>query len=223
MPKKLVNLVLLLVLATVLNACSAINCEECTESDIRKLDKIGSGDYAAYKRFMKKHPDPEFICIVLNSGINAVSPSTKSEVVGSGNLKIIKDFFTYDLSQKMKNEILESFWGDDEDELVRFLIEQGARLERYNYCAESFLPGLKQLHKLGYDMNYVDPETGRNIFLDYSKMGYEKDNFKGGDCAVECLKYLESIGVDTNIKDAEGKTALEIASDSTIIEYLKSI
>jgi ankyrin repeat protein len=54
-------------------------------------------------------------------------------------------------------------------------------------------------------------------------MGYEMDNFKDGDCAVECLKYLKSIGVDTKLKDAEGKTAIEIASDSTIIAYLKSI
>ena len=223
MPNKFFNFALLFVITATLAACSAVTCEECTEKTISELRKIGSGDYVTYKRFMKEHSDPAYKCRITNSIIDLQVLSVDTEVIASGNIKIIKDYFTYDLSQETKNEFLEGYWGDDEDELIRFLIKQGAKMERYNFCDDSFLPGLKKLNKLGYDMNYVDPETGRNIFLDYCTMGYEKDNFQGGDCAVECLKYLKSIGVDTKLKNAEGKTAIEIASDSTIIAYLKSI
>ena len=206
-----------------MSSCSLVDCKECQANIPEELSKIGEGDFKEYKRFMQKHPDPEFICCVRNRGINSVNYSTRSYVLGCEDLEIIKDFFGYSLSQDTKDEFLNSYWTSSKDNIIQFLIDEGAKLERSNYCDSSFLPSLKKMNKLGYDMNYVNPKTGRNLFLDYSMMGYENKKFKGGALAVECLKYLKSIGVDTKLKDAEGKTALEIASDSTIIAYLKSI
>ena len=218
-----IALVLITLLGKILFSCEVLDCEECKNGIPEELEKIGSGDFGAYKRFMKKHPDPYYKCCYKNSIINAETHSTKANVRGSGSLEIIKDFFTYDLSQSTKNEFLNGYWRGTQDDITKFLIDNGAKLDSRSYCDSTFLPGLKNLHKLGYDMNYVEPISGRNLFLDFSAMGYENEDFKDSDCAIECLKYLKSIGADTQLKDADGKTALEIASDPKIISYLKSI
>ncbi len=204
-------------------SCEVVNCEECSNDVREEMKEIGSGNVAVYKSFMKKHPDPEYKCCDKNSIINAITYSTETYVQSSGNLEIIKDFFTYNLSQDTKNDFLRGYWGGSTHDITKFLIDQGAKLESYNYCDSSFLPDLKNLHRLGYDMNYIDPKSGRNLFLDFSAIGYEKEVFKDGECAIECLKYLKSIGVDTQIKDSDGKTAIEIASDPKIIDYLKTL
>ncbi|MEN9326659.1 MAG: hypothetical protein RI943_1080 [Bacteroidota bacterium] len=207
-----------------ISSCKLATCEECSEYTKEELRKIGEGDVYTYKSFMKKHPDPYYSCCNRNSIVNSVNHRLENYVIGSNNLEIIKDFFKYDLSQTTKNEFLHSYWTDTTAvEITRFLIENNAKLHYYNFCDSSLLLGLKSLHKFGYDMNYIDPKTGRNLFLDYSAIGYEKEVFKDGECAVECLKYLKSIGVDTKLKDVNGKTALELASDPIIIDYLKGI
>ncbi len=206
-----------------MSSCKLATCAECSDHTKEEMSKIGDGDFSTYKSFMKKHPDPYYSCCNRNSIVNSVTHRLENYVIGSNNLEIIKDFFTYNLSQTTKNEFLHSYWTDTTVEITRFLIENTAKLHYYNFCDSSLLHGLKSLHTLGYDMNYVDPKSGRNLFLDFSAIGYEKEVFKDGECAVECLKYLKSIGVDSKLKDADGKTALELASDPIIIDYLKGL
>jgi|GEM_PF-6191446 len=212
-----------LILVSFVYSCSITECEECDKNVPEEIEKISDGDFAAYKRFMQKHPDPEFNCCILNSGINSVNYNTIGHVQASQSLEITRDFFNYDLSQDTKNEFLSGYWGSNMDNITKFLIKNDAKLVVPSFIDSTFYPRLKKMKELGYDMNYSDPETGRNLFLDFSAMGYENKKFKDGEYAIECLKYLKSIGVDTKLKDANGKTALEIASDQKIIEYLKSI
>lgn len=207
-----------------ISSCKLATCEECSEDTKEELRKIGDGDISTYKSFMKKHSDPYYSCCNRNSIINSVIYSLDNFVIGSDNLEIITDFFSYNLSQKTKNDFLMGYCFGSNDEVTRFLIEQGCKLKYPASCDSSNLSVLKKLHKFGYDMNYIDPKYGTNLFLDYSAIGYGNALEDGeGECAVECLKYLKSIGVDTKLKDADGKTALELASDPIIIDYLKGI
>lgn len=219
-----VTAAIMLILGCVVSSCKLTGCEECTIEIDQELDKIRQGDFAAYKNFMQKHPDPEYKCCVTNSVINSEVHKLKNAVRSSLDIEIITDFFSYNLSQDTKNDFLNVYWtGSKHEEITRFLINQGCKIKYTNYCDSTFLEGLKKINKLGYDMNYIDPKYGTNLFLDFSAIGYEQKVFKDGECAVECLKYLKSIGVDTKLKDADGKTALELASDPIIIDYLKGI
>lgn len=217
------KLFLILVLGGFVSSCAIIECEECDKNVPKEIEKISEGDFAAYKRFMQKHPDPEFSCCIRNSVINSVNYNTIGHVRASENLEITKDFFNYELSQDTKNEFLSGYWRNNRDKITKFLIKNDAKLVVPSFIDSTFCPGLKKMKLLGYDMNHIDPKSGRNLFLDFSAMGYENKKFKGGEQAIECLNYLKSIGADTKLKDAKGKTALEIASDPKIIEYLKTL
>lgn len=221
---KVAVVALAIVHGCVVSSCRFVGCEECTEETKEELRKISDGDVSTYKRFMQKHKDPYYSCCNRNSIIDGVTYSLENYVRGSDYLEIITDYFKYDLSQKTKNDFMHLYWkGSEYEDITRFLIAQGCKVEYPSYCDSSFLEGLKKLHKLGYDMNHIDPNSGRNLFLQFSAIGYEQKEFRHGACAVECLKYLQSIGVDTKLKDIDGKTALELASDPVIIEYLKGI
>lgn len=80
---------------------------------------------------------------------------------------------------------------------------------------------MKKLKKYGYNLDYIDPNTGNNLFLDYSMC--EPRNSKEREMVFAYLKYLHSIGVNEKLKNFKGKSAVELARDSLVREYIKAL
>lgn len=51
----------------------------------------------------------------------------------------------------------------------------------------------------------------------------ETRNSSERDIVFEYLKYLHSLGIDIKLKNFKGKSAVDLARDSQIREYLKTL
>lgn len=203
-------------------SCSQIMCESCTEDQIKSLELISNGDYNAYRKFMDKYDDPDFSCCEDRSGtiIDRTELALSSYVQPSNSLAIIKDYFKYERSQDEKNYFLDGYVDREGDDIIRFLIKEGAKIESV-FATQFTVEGLKKLKRNGYDFDYIDPNTGNNLFLDYCMS--EPRNSKERENVIECLTYLRSLGVDIKLKNFKGKSAIDLAKDSLIRDYLKTL
>ena len=204
-------------------SCSQIQCETCTKYELKALESIVNGNYFAYRKFMRKYKDPNFSCCEENRGfIRRLHLDLRDYVKSSSSLPIIKDYFKYELSQKVKDNFLTSYLEDDNEEILKFLIKQNCKI--LGDCAWADILSfdeLKKLNKNGYDFSYIDSSTGNNLFLDFCKS--EPRNSKERKNVIECLIYLHSLGIDIKLKNFEGKSALDLARDSLIRDYLKTL
>jgi hypothetical protein len=204
-------------------SCSQIQCETCTEYQLKAFESIDNGNYCAYRKFMRKYKDPNFSCCEENRGfIRRLHLDLRDYVKSSHSLPIIKDYFKYELSQKVKDNFLTSYLEDDNEEILKFLIKKNGKiLGDAAWINILNLDELKKLNKNGYDFGYIDPSTGNNLFLDFCKS--EPRNSKERKNVIECLTYLHSLGIDIKLKNSEGKSALDLARDSLIRDYLKTL
>jgi hypothetical protein len=203
-------------------SCSQIQCETCTEYQLKAFESIDNGNYCAYRKFMRKYKDPNFSCCEERRGsIFRLKLDLHVYVISSNSLAIIKDYFKNELSQEVKNNFLIGYVEDDE-EILNFLIKKNGKIEGvYAWGNMLNIIDLKKLNKNGYDFGYIDPSTGNNLFLDFCKS--EPRNSKERKNVIECLTYLHSLGIDIKLKNSEGKSALDLARDSLIRDYLKSL
>ena len=162
------NLLILTLVSTLTVSCTQIMCERCTEYQIESLELISNGDYNAYRKFMDKYDDPDFSCCEDRSGtiIDRTELALSSYVQPSNSLAIIKDYFKYERSQDEKNYFLDGYVDREGDDIIRFLIKEGAKIESV-FATQFSVEGLKKLKRNGYDFDYIDPNTGNNLFLDY--------------------------------------------------------
>ena len=203
-------------------SCSQIQCKTCTKYELKALESIVNGNYFAYRKFMHKYKDPNFSCCEENRGfIRRLHLDLRDYVKSSHSLSIIKDYYKYELEQEVKNEFLIGYVEDDE-EILNFLIKKNGKIEGvYAWGDMLNLNDLKKLYKNGYDFGYIDPSTGNNLFLDFCKS--EPRNSKKRKNVIECLTYLHSLGIDIKLKNSEGKSAVDLARDSQIRDYLKTL
>ena len=75
----------------------------------------------------------------------------------------------------------------------------------------------KILNDLDYNFNWIDPEDGNNILMKYAKCPATENEEE----LIEIIKYFIKIGVKTDIKNNNGKTAYDIAVNKRVKEYLK--
>lgn len=218
------NITIFTILGTIIFSCSNVQCESCSKDVINSLELIGEGDNKVYQKFMDKYKDPNFCCCEEHSGliIDRSELCLENFVLSSNSIEITKDYFKFNLSQVVKNKFLNGYVNSDSDEIIKFLIGEDAKLETVYFTFHlSSVESLKKLHKYGYDFNYIDPNSGNNFFLDYSMCAPK--NSQDHENVIECLKYLNSIGVDIKSKNLEGKTAIDLAPDSLVREYLKTL
>ncbi len=218
------NLLILTLISTLTISCTQIMCESCTEDQIKSLELISNGDYDAYRKFMDKYDDPNFSCCENRSGtiIDQTELVLFSYVQPCNSLEIVKHYLKYDISQGQKNDLLSGAIDGDNEELIKFLISKNARIESaFATFRLSSVEALKKLKRFGYNMDYIDPNTGNNLFLDYSRC--KPRNSSEREIVFEYLKYLHSIGVDIKLKNFEGKSAVDLARDSLIRDYLKTL
>jgi hypothetical protein len=218
------NLLILTFISTLTLSCTQIVCKSCTEDQVKSLELISNGDYDAYLKFMDKYDDPDFSCCEDRSGtiIDRTELTLFSYVLPSNSLPIIKDYFNYGLSQENKNHFLNAYIDTDNENLVKFLIKKNAKIESaYATFNLSSVEALKKLKRFGYNMDYIDPNTGNSLFLDYSMC--KPRNSREREIVFEYLKYLRSIGADIKLKNFKGKSAVDLARDSLIRDYLKSL
>jgi hypothetical protein len=216
------NLLILTFISTLTLSCTQIVCKSCTEDQVKSLELISNGDYDAYRKFMDKYDDPDFSCCEDRSGtiIDRTELALSSYVQPSNSLAIIKDYFKYERSQDEKNYFINGYVDREGDEIIRYLIKEGAKIESV-FATQFTVEGLKKLKRNGYDFDYIDPNTGNNLFLDYCMS--EPRNSKERENVIECLTYLRSLSVDIKLKNFKGKSAVDLAKDSLMRDYLKTL
>lgn len=218
---RLFNFCVLIILLTPLFQSCDLPTKSCSNEEYLDLEKISEGDFETYKAFIEKH-GPNFSC-----WFGLTPEHLKYSVSASQSLKMYIDYFSYDIDQNTKNLFLNWDWKGKSDSLVWFLIRSGAELDRIHpSCDSSTLYNLKRLHYMGYKLkdvvidNSISKVYPENLFFAYATYSFVPEVC---DCYLDVLKFLKSIGVDTNYKDKQGKSAIDVAANPCIKEYLKKL
>jgi ankyrin repeat protein len=86
-------------------------------------------------------------------------------------------------------------------------------------CSSGYKDMISFVIDNGYDLNWQDPSNGYSLFLEF--VGCPSDEDAEGN--IELMKYLISEGADINVLTKKGQTALDIAVNDKIIEFLKEL
>ena len=108
----------------------------------------------------------------------------------------------------------------DNKDIVKLLIDNKAKIVEYvESCiySKNTLSRYNKFNKVNYNFNWIDPKDGNTILMKYVKCPANENE----DELLDLIKYLVKIGVKTDIKNNEGKTAYEIAVNEKVKDYLK--
>lgn len=195
----------------------------CSQSEIEVCREAEKGNIKVVKGYIENGGDPELECHNTAGGKFGSENWLYFSICKSNSKELIEYYLTQKISDETKNKMLYFFSGTEDDAvIVKLLLKNNAHLNEYSDSCnfiEGVLIDYKNLQKLGYDFNWIDPKDGNNILLKYAKCPATDDETE----LVEMLKYFVEIGVKTNVKNNEGKTAYELAINEKVKEYLKNL
>ena len=76
---------------------------------------------------------------------------------------------------------------------------------------------LKELLRLGYEVNKINKESGNTLLIEYAYCPVNEDSKE----LIETMKFLIENGARTDIKNNNGKTAYDVAVNKNVKEFLK--
>ncbi len=198
------------------------SCEpECTKEGRAVLKAAEKGDLQAVKDYLENGGDPLYSCGGSRSGglVDYQSKSLDRKVMFSKSYELVEYYLTYDIPNEVKDEMLAVFAStDNNDKLIRLLMRNKGHLTTLR-CYTDAIAQLENLKKCKYDFNWINPEDGNNLFMDYA--GCPAPD--GATEIIEILQFLVDEGVKTKLKNKEGKTALDMAINPEIKAYIKSL
>ncbi|MFT5819849.1 MAG: ankyrin repeat protein [Crocinitomix sp.] len=192
----------------------------CSEEENAIMVAADTGNYAIVMDYLKNGGDPMLECEGIQGSYSGNKYHKMSSYMNScDSLEKVKYYLTLDVSKELKDEYLHHYLVLENDEMVQYLISIGAHFDHYLFCFPQGLPRFKKAAELGYNLDWQDPDTGNNLFMNYAWCENEKD----AEANIIVLKYLVSEGTRTDLKNIEGKTALDLATNEKIKAYLMSL
>ncbi len=192
----------------------------CTQEERAIIDSLYNGNFEPVTAYLEKGGDPLLECphappYELSSWRNI---SIHQGILLFGTEELVKYYLTLEITQDIKNHYLNHYVVLRNAKMTKYLIEQDAHLYLIGccpFCLESITFAIDN----GYDLNWQDPSNGYSLFLEFA--GCPSDEDAGGN--IEVMKYLISKGADINVLTKKGQTALDIAENDKIIEFLKEL
>ena len=194
----------------------------CNDKELAVIEAAENGDVEAVKAYFENRGDPMLECHNTAGGKFGSTKWLYFSVCKSESLPLIKYYLSQNISDEIKNKMLYYYSDvkDDNIDIVKLLIDNKAKIVEYvESCiySKNTLSRYNKFNKVNYNFNWIDPKDGNTILMKYVKCPANENE----DELLDLIKYLVKIGVKTDIKNNEGKTAYEIAVNEKVKEYLK--
>ncbi|MAQ42494.1 ankyrin repeat domain-containing protein [Mesonia oceanica] len=192
--------------------------DSCDEKFLKIIDHVRNNNYDEVKKYMESGKSATESCYDYKGGKFGSSTSLINKCIQFEKLDLLKLILNYEnnLDNYSKSEILRIALNEKDKVFVYKLVNK--------YNAHIYINGhneflkiekLKILKEANYNFNYTDP-FGNTLLIDiiqHSKLEEKK--------LLKIVKYLIEVGVKTNIKNNNGKTAYDVAVNKNVKEFLK--
>lgn len=193
--------------------------EICSDSMLALMDSVEAGNITVLKDFIAQGGDPECECYE-NSRVVPVLYRLGDKVRYSKSYDLISYYLSLNISQDYKDLMLGYYVGDQFPEITKLLVENNSRISyRTARCIPLDTTNYNKLLKLGYDINGQDPKDGNTDFSQFAMCPCPD----GAKEIKASMRYLHEHGADHTIKNAQGKTALDLAEHPKIRAYIKRL
>ena len=197
--------------------------EYCNKASHDALEAARRGDVASVKQYLDNGGDPLLECFAVPLDKETTMHGYRrlyTQVEISGDLELLKCYLTYNIPNEIKDKMLEHFLAMRYSDHVKLLIANDAHSNIMACChLPVCLEQLRMLDSLNYDLNWVDPETGENLLMEYAGCPSEKHQ----DALLDIIKYLVEQGVRTDLKNNKGEALVDIAVNEKIKAYFQSL
>ncbi|WP_460220274.1 hypothetical protein [Psychroserpens sp. MEBiC05023] len=225
MKKTSKNLKTLLKISLVIIVLFFSSCDKrCNREELKIYKAAEEGNLEVVKNYLENGGNLLLDCYDGTSGgFNPYGAGLYFSICKSNSKELITFYLKQDLPQEVKNEMFHYFLADKNEALLRLVIKNNGHAFFGKKCfgfdlTEQLVP----LKKAGYDFNWIDPSDGNNIVMNYALC---EATYEGADDEIlKTIKFLvEEVGVRTDIKNKDGKTAKELAVNPKIKAYLESL
>ncbi|MFT5819847.1 MAG: ankyrin repeat protein [Crocinitomix sp.] len=192
----------------------------CSDEEYAIMEAADTGNYEVVMQYLKNGGDPMLECEDKHSSpLGYLGDYLSIYMKSCDSMEYVKYYLSLDITQDVKNDFFFSYLILENYEMTTYLVDIGGRFPNTMYCFPDALPRFKKAAELGYDLDWQDPETGNSLFMNYAWCESEKDT----DGNIEVLKYLVSQAVQKDLKNNEGKTAIDLATNEKIKAYLQGL
>lgn len=191
----------------------------CTDEENTVMMAADSGNYEVVMAYLKNGGDPMLECkCEKKSNDNCSYPELSLYMLDCDSIRYVKYYLSLNITNKIKNDFFDYYLAIGNDEMSEYLISIGALMTNNYGCFPNSLPRISKAIELGYDINLQDPKNGWTVLMQFAFTSDPEEV----DCKVEGIKYLISQGARLDIKNHDGQTALDLATDEKIKAYLMS-
>lgn len=226
--KTLLNNSLLIVVVFFLSSCD----KRCSDEELGIYEAAEAGNVTKIKTYIENGGDPQLRCYDPYGGgkFNVNGSDLYFPICESSSKELVEYYLSLDIvPNQIKNEMFYFFLAKKDKNFLKLFIN------KYPQYSQAFRTVNNCFHdgdltyyvflndELHYDYNQVDPITGDNILMKYAQCDGLKFEGKYEEELLKTIKYFVSIGVKINIKNKEGKTAIDLAVNPKVKEYLQGL
>lgn len=198
----------------------ADNAAPCSIEENIVMMAADSGNYEVVIDYLKNGGDPMLECeCEKKSHYDCTNTRLSSYMQVCDSIGYVKYYLNLEIADEIKNEFFDYYLILGSDEMAQYLISIGAQLTDHYICFPTTLPRITKAVELGYDINSQDSKNGWTLLMQFAFC--ENEDYV--DCKLEGIEYLISEGALLDLKNNEGKTALDIATNEKIKTYLESL
>jgi ankyrin repeat protein len=192
----------------------------CSDEENIIMMAVDTGNYGVVMKYLKNGGDPILECECnKNSHYDCTYTRLSFYMEDCDSIEYVKYYLSLDIPQSVKDEFFHHYLVLENDVMTDYMIEIGAHLDDHYICFPTTLPRITKAIELGYDINSQDSKNGWTLLMQFAFC----ENEEYVDCKIEGIEYLISQSARLDIKNKEGKTALDIATNEKIKAYLMSL
>lgn len=192
----------------------------CSDEEFAIMTAAETGNYDVVMEYLKDGGNPMLECEDKHSStLGYVGKRLYSEMQACDSIEYVKYYLSLEITDEIKADFLHYYLVLEKYEMAQYVISRGAYMMDYYGCFPTTLPRIKKALELGYDINLQDSKNGWTLLMQFAFCGNEEYI----DCKIEGIEYLISQGARLDIKNNEGKTVLDIATNEKIKTCLESI
>ncbi|MAN28810.1 MAG: hypothetical protein CMH15_12580 [Mesonia sp.] len=195
----------------------------CSKNDIRVINSAKKGNVKSVKDYLENGGDPLLHCKDYKSGGKGsfgVLYDLPFNISISKSTDLLKLYLKYDIPEDIKSEMFQTAILAKETEFIKIFINENSdaiSIASSCYRGDLIKNELKELLRLGYEVNKINKESGNTLLIEYAYCPVNEDSKE----LIETMKFLIENGARTDIKNNNGKTAYDVAVNKNVKEFLK--
>lgn len=214
----------LLLISNIFSILLLSSCNRCNTKELEVLQAAREGDIVTIKKYFEDGGSPILSCFDGSSGgpLNFSEDDLYYVICKSESESLIKYYLEQELTEEIKNKMFYFFIEEKNKTFIQYFIEKKIGNNLIFFLAKNCSNIMsREIHYVltenSFNFNYINPENGNTILMEYATCSGDTET----EDLLELIKYFISIGVKTNIKNHEGKTAKELAVNQKVKDYLE--